>query len=114
MVNTNESTTKETEPAKKSSKIQETVGKLGNDIDTLAKRTGDEAAKLAKNINAEIKTIAGEIKSIDAKNEIKSITGRVEKLADATGDSAKKLASEIKTDVKKLVDKIESSTSKKK
>ena len=114
MVNTTESTTKGTESGKKNFNIHETVGKLGNDIDTLAKKTGDEALKLTKSINAEIKALPGEIKSIDVKNEIKGITGRVEKLADATGESAKKLASEIKTDVKKLVEKIESSTSKKK
>jgi ElaB/YqjD/DUF883 family membrane-anchored ribosome-binding protein len=40
------------------------------------------------------------------KDEVKSVTDRVEKLVDATGDSAKKLASEIKADIKKLMDKI--------
>lgn len=48
MVTTKESATKETESSKKSSKIQEKVGKLGNDIDALAKKTGDEASKMAK------------------------------------------------------------------
>ena len=80
----------------------------------LQRRQGMKPLKLAKNINAEIKTLSGEIKSIDVKDEVKSITGRVEKLVDATGDSAKKLASEIKADVKKLVDKIEAPLSKKK
>jgi ElaB/YqjD/DUF883 family membrane-anchored ribosome-binding protein len=114
MVNKTESTAQATESGKKGFNVKEVFGKLCNDIDALAKKTGDEALKHAKNINAEIKALPGEIKSIDAKNEVKSITGRVEKLADATGESAKKLATEIKTDVKKLVDKIESSTSKKK
>ena len=54
------------------------------------------------------------MKSIDVKDEVKSITGRVDKLIDTTGESAKKLASDIKTDVKKLVDRFESSISKKK
>ncbi|AKB50395.1 hypothetical protein MSBRW_1142 [Methanosarcina barkeri str. Wiesmoor] len=108
-----ESESKETEAGKKS-RIQEKVGKLGSDIDILAKKTGGEASKLAKNINTEIKSISGEIKSIDVKDEVKSITAKVEKLVDTTGDSAKKLASDIKTDVKKLGDKIEIPISKKK
>jgi len=114
MVITMESETKGNDTGKKGFNIHEKVRKLGNDIDALAKKTGDGASKLAKNINAEIKALPGEIKSIDIKNEVKGITGRVEKLVDSTGDSAKKLASEVKADVKKLVDKIESSTSKKK
>ncbi|WP_292391796.1 hypothetical protein [Methanosarcina sp. UBA5] len=113
MAQTMENESKGTEAGKKS-RIQDKVGKLGNDIDTLAKKTGDEAFKLAKNINTEIKSISEEIKSIDVKDEVKSITTRVEKLVDTTGDNAKKLASDIKTDVKKLVDKIESPISKKK
>ena len=114
MVTKTESTINETESGKKRFNIQEIFGKLCNDIDTLAKKTGDEALKLAKNINSEIKALPGEIKSIDVKNEVKNITARVEKLAEATGESAKKLATDIKTDVRKLVDKIESSASKKK
>ena len=41
---------KEPESGKKGFNIHEKVGKLGNDIDVLAKKTGDEASKLAKNI----------------------------------------------------------------
>lgn len=114
MVNKTESTAKEIESGKKGFNIQEVFGKLCNDIDALAKKTEGEALKHAKSINEEIKALPGELKSIDVKNEVKSITGRVERLAEATGESAKKLSTEIKTDVKKLVDKIESSTSKKK
>jgi ElaB/YqjD/DUF883 family membrane-anchored ribosome-binding protein len=114
MVNKTENTINETESGKKRFNVQEIFGKLSNDIDTLAKKTGEEASKLAKNINSEIKALPGEIKSIDVKNEVKNITARVEKLAEATGESAKKLATDIKTDVRKLVDKIESSASKKK
>lgn len=114
MVTAKANESKESETSKKSFNLHEKVGKLGTDIDTLAKKTGDEASKLAKNINGDIKSLAAEMKSIDVKDEVKSITGRVEKLVDATGDGAKKLALEIKADVKKLVDKVDSSISKKK
>jgi hypothetical protein len=46
-----ETETKEAGASEKGFNIQEKVGKLGNDVDSLAKKTGDEALKLAKNIN---------------------------------------------------------------
>ena len=71
MVQTVENESKGTETGKKSSRIQEKVGKLGSDIDNLTKKTGNEASKLAKNINSEIKSLSSEIKSIDVKDEVK-------------------------------------------
>ena len=114
MVIEKDNETKESSSEKKRFSVQERVGKLGNDIDSLAKKTGDEASKLAKNINGEVKSLSEEIRSIGIKDEVKSITGRVEKLVDTTGDNAKKLATEIKVDIKKMVDKIEAPLSKKK
>ncbi|MDD3041551.1 MAG: hypothetical protein PHV51_08165 [Methanosarcinaceae archaeon] len=86
--------------------IHDRLEHINEDIDSLAKKTGAEASKIAERITKEIHSVAGEIRAIDVGEEIKGITDRVEKLIEATGESAKKLAEEIKADLQKLREKL--------
>jgi len=86
--------------------MKERIQKITGEIDKLVDKTGNEAEKIADSVKSSIKGIAGDIKSIDLREDMNKILEGVDDLSRKTGDGAKHLASDLGEQLDVLTEKI--------
>lgn len=74
------------------------LGEILDDIEETARKTGNEALELAKQVKKDLKEMA-EKSAGKAKEKLDEIAEKVEELADKTGDEADELAKSIKKEL---------------
>jgi ElaB/YqjD/DUF883 family membrane-anchored ribosome-binding protein len=79
---------------------------ISEDIDKLAKKTGEEARKINTKIKNEIDPVVKSAKSIDIKKDLRKLAKKGDELVDETGTAAEKLASEMKADLNSIKERM--------